>query len=327
MLTITGRDGVTRNATQLVQSITWGGDIRQCARTLDMPLLSDPMDESVPELPCPMGSGVSLSVGGKDLFSGYVFSRQRDTGQHTIDLGCVDRGLYLKRNEGHYKFNGQTAEEIARIVCSDFGISVGVLAQTGVRLRRNFPGTSLYQIIQTAYTLAAEATGERYAIRFRGEKLEVLAKKQDERTLVLEPGSNLLSTTVSESVEDMVNQVAIYNENGVLVSTEKDNEAIRLYGLMQAYLKREKGRDVTAEAKSILDDNGVEQKITVTLLGNSGLLAGGSVVMREPVTGLYGLFWIDSDTHTWKNGIYQTKLVLSFRNMMDEQTAGSLPKA
>ena len=36
-----------------------------------------------------------------------------------------------------------------------------------------------------------------------------------------------------------------------------------------------------------------------------------------------GLFWIDADAHTWKNGQYFCKLTLNFRNLLDETSAGS----
>lgn len=75
----------------------------------------------------------------------------------------------------------------------------------------------------------------------------------------------------------------------------------------------------------MLDDNGVEQKITLNNLGNIANVTGGTVVVREPYTGLYGLFFIDSDVHTWKNGLYLNKLVVNFKNMMDEKDVGSLP--
>ena len=61
----------------------------------------------------------------------------------------------------------------------------------------------------------------------------------------------------------------------------------------------------------------------MTNLGNTSLIAGEAVILREPLTGQQGLFWIDSDTHTWQNGLYQNRLVLNFRNLMDEQSAGS----
>lgn len=51
------------------------------------------------------------------------------------------------------------------------------------------------------------------------------------------------------------------------------------------------------------------------------------MVVREPYTGLYGLFYIDSDTHEWKRGQYYNKLTLNYNRIMDEQEAGSLPNA
>lgn len=321
-LIITGTDGVRWECAELGQTFTWSGDVRQCARTLDTALM--------PDTPCALGSRVQFSVDGTVRLDGYIFERQREMDAQAdplIGLACVDRGVYLKRNEGAYKFSALTPEAIARRVCADFGIQVGPLAETGVKVSRNFPGVSLYKIISTAYTLAAEQTGERYAIRFRGEALEVVVKKQGPSTPVIQPGSSLRGGNVAESVSDMVNQVAIYNESGVRVGVQKDEQAIQLYGLMQAYLKQSKGTDAVKEARAILEDNAIGRKVSVTVQGDPALVAGGCVVMREPVTGLYGLFWIDSDTHTWtKDGDYSTKLVLNFRNVMDEQEAGSPPK-
>ena len=52
----------------------------------------------------------------------------------------------------------------------------------------------------------------------------------------------------------------------------------------------------------------------------------GTSVTNKVITGVDGLFWITADSHTVKQGIYQTKVTLDFRNLMDEQTAGSLPE-
>lgn len=314
----------TQDATALMQSCTWAGNGKQVGRTLDVSLTASPVDKRLPVIPCSLGDGAQLFRNGELLFDGFVFSRDKDTGGSGIGLGCFDRGIYLKRNEAAYLFTNQTPESITRRVCGDFGISVGALASTGVPVSRNFPGVSLYKIIQTGYTLAAEQTGGRYQIRFRGAALEVVEKKQGERTLVLRPGSNLISASVSESVENMVNQVAIYDKNGARVSEQKDGQAVGLYGLMQAYLQQAEGQDTAKQARRLLEDGAVSQTVTVSCLGNPALIAGECVVVREPYTGVYGLFWIDADTHTWKNGLYQCKLTLNFRNLMDEQEAGKL---
>ena len=325
-LLITDNKGTT-DVTGLIQSITWSGDYMQCARTLEFGLTSSPTDKSVPVVTCELGNSVVFMQDNRVLFEGYIFERQKDTESSVINIVCYDKGIYLKRNEGTYKFSGITPEAIAKRICTDFGITLGSFVSTGVKITRNFIGVSLHKIIQTSYTLASEKTGKKYMIRFDGSKLNVVEKKVTDETLIIEGGSNLMSASTSESITGMVNQVAIYNADDKLVGTQKDAEAIKLYGLMQSYMKQPEGEDVTAKAKKHIADNGVSQKITINNLGNIANITGGTVVVREPYTGLYGLFYIDSDVHTWKNGQYYNKLVLNFKNMMDEQQAGSLPNA
>lgn len=185
----------------------------------------------------------------------------------------------------------------------------------------------LYKIIATAYTLASRTTGKQYHIGFRGAQLFVTEKGPDERTLVIAGKSNLIAANTSESIESMVNAVAIYDAAGNLVRTQEDAEAIARYGRMQEVLKQTKKDDKASEAQKLLDGGGVKQTITVDCLGNTANTAGGSVVVREPYTGLYGLFYIDSDVHEWKRGQYYNKLTLNYKRMMDEQEAGSLPNA
>ena len=327
-LRLTGPDGATRDATALAQYVTWGGAYNQVARTLDFALAASQVDKGLPAIDCPPGSRAQFYREGALLFDGFVLSRQRDTLSDVVEVSCADRGLYLKRNMAAYRFRGQTPEAVARRVAADFGLTVGALAATGVPVTRNFPGVSLYKIIQTAYTLAAAATGERYMVRFRGEALEVVAKRQGPETLVIRPGANLISLTATDSMEKMVNQVIILDKNGTQVGAAvKNAEAITRYGLFQATINQTKGRDAAAEARKTLADGALEQKITAQVRGNPGLIAGNCAVLQEPVTGLYGLCWIDSDTHTFKGGDYQVKLVLNFRNLMDEVEAGRLPSA
>lgn len=321
------RDGGMADASALFQNAEWAGSYQQAARTLDFSIPVSSVDKGLPTVPCELGTRAQLYRSGTLLFDGYVFSRTRDTEGNTVDLSCADRGLYLNRNTVWYKFRNQTPEAMAKRVCADFGITVGTLAATGVSLSRNFPGVPLYKLIQTGYTLASRQTGERYLIRFQGMALEVVAKKQGESTLAIRPGSNLITLSVSESVEQMVNQVVIYDSSGNRLSTQSDQDAIDKYGLMQDILQKTDSADASAEAKSMLEDGQAEQKITVTVLGNPTLIAGNCVVLQEPVTQLWGLCWIDEDSHTWKNGLYQTKLTLNFRNLMDEQEAGRVPTA
>ena len=61
--------------------------------------------------------------------------------------------------------------------------------------------------------------------------------KQSEESVVLVPGSNLLSCVSKESASAMTNSVAIYDDQYKLVSTQEDGEAVKLYGLMRAAIR------------------------------------------------------------------------------------------
>ena len=175
-------------------------------------------------------------------------------------------------------------------------------------------------MIQSAYTDAGEELGKKYIVRFEGTNLCVREKVRRDTT-VLESGVNLLSSSVTESVADMVNQVVIVDENNKVLQTLKNAADIQRYGLAQAMLKQT-AEDLTAQAKQMLEDGREEQKITVQNFGNPDYITGNAVVLKDTVTGLSGLFWIDSDVHSWKNGLYQNRLTLNFRNLMNEKDAG-----
>jgi len=317
--------GKTTDVSGLAPTITWSGDYQQCARSLEFGLLSSPTDKDIPVVKCSLGDAVSFEQDSTELFEGWIFSREKSTDGSTIDLGCFDRGFYLNKNEAFYKFTNSTPEAITRRVAADFGIPVGDIAQTGIKITRNFPGVSLYNIIETAYTLASQENGKKYHILFKGAKLCVIEKKVTDNTLIIEGGSNLMDATMSESIEDMVNQVTIYDNSGKHIKTVTNAEAVKLYGVMQNYLEQSDSEDTAAKAQKLLKDNGVKQKITVDNLGNTANITGGTVVVHEPYTGVYGLFYINSDSHEWKNGLYLNKLTLDFKNIMDEQDAGELP--
>ena len=313
----------TWDVTMLVPAVTWSGDYQDAARRLDFSLLAPLPDEHIPAVECPLGSAVQLYEGDTLLFDGFVFSRTKNTEQSQISLTCFDRGIYLKRNRVSKKYSGKTPEAIVRELAAEFGMEAGAVAETGVPVSRNFFGAALYDIILTAYTLASRRTGATYNLRFRGAKLCVSASEPDSETLLLQGKCNLINATTTESVQNMVNAVGIYDTNDKLVRIEENAEYIKLYGRMQEYRKQTRDDNMRSAARKLLAEKGVEQKITVNSLGDARNTAGGFVAVEEPYTGLTGLFFFESDTHEWKRGQYYNKLTLSFKRMMDEKEAGS----
>ncbi|MEG0780763.1 MAG: hypothetical protein RR426_09175 [Oscillospiraceae bacterium] len=308
----------TENITGLLQSKTWSGSARDCCRQLSFDVLTAGL--------CELGGLTRLYHGTEVLFSGHIRERTRDAALHTIGCVAYDHGLFLKTNSTYLQVRGRTPEDVTAALCGEFGIAVGALAATGVKLRRNFMGVTLYGIIQTLYTLAAEQTGKQYQIRFLGDRLHVVVREKTADTIRLLPGVNLLDCVAGESTTGMVTRVAVFDEQCRKKATYDSPEGFTaLYGLMQTAIRADKREDPATTAKQLLADGGIQTTLTVSCLGNTKLITGNSVAVHEPVTGTDGLFWITSDRHSFQHGIYCTKLTLSFHNLMDRQEAGSLP--
>lgn len=315
--------GKDTDITQFVQSVTWGGGYNQRARTLTLPVLCANYGIGQQPPDCPVGADILFFTGDNLRFYGKIKDRYLDTSRNIRELSCVDLGLYLG-NQVSRRYKSITPESLTETLCREFGIKVGNLARTGVRFSRNFAGESIYKIIQTAYTLAPRTQESKYVTRFRGMELEVVEKTPGPSTLILRPGSNLISATVKDSIESLVTQVEIRNNSGAVVGTVKNAELQTLYGVIQTSIVQATGKNARVEAKRILDDNTESQTITVEGLGSPDTISGDCVILQDPLSGQKGLFWVDADTHYWsKDGRYTSKLTLNFRNLMDTAQAGT----
>lgn len=305
--------GESQDATELVQSLSWTGDIRQTARELTAALVI-PRDGSIEIPPLEEGAWLTLEAKEKTRFFGPLLTCSTSSQSFVVNLSALDRGRFLAGNQGFYKFTDVTAEEAARTICGDFDIPVASLASTGVTLSQNFPGTStLDQIIRKLYTMAGEENGKRYQIRFTGEGALEVVEKPDTASLEI---AQTMGVSNTWNIEKLNNRVAIYTDDGALVRNVDDGGSLSLNGQLSHVIVQRSGEDTGAEAQAWLEDNGLQQSLTVEVLDPPlDLLAGSAVILRDTGSGVSGLFWVDTDTHTWKNGQHFGKFSLNFRNI------------
>lgn len=314
--------GGTRDITKILSHWTWSGD----KATISRQLTGEVAYIEGSGLPVPeIGDLLTMADGGSKLFEGVVLQRSLGSEDSTMSFTAFDYGYYLQRNDGTYKFTGASPEEITRLACADREIPVAQLPTTGLRLWRKFAAVRLNQLITTAWTLASEKDGKVYAIRYTPDGLLVKERTVSSSSLVLKAASNLMNATTKEDATQMVNSVAIYDANGNFLRRTGDSAAQKLCGVMEQHVTQREGKeaDADAAAKKTLEDGKLQKTVTVNVLGDTGLLTGETVVVRESKTGLTGVFWIDADTHTWKNKNYYTKLTLNCRNVMATANAGS----
>ena len=312
----------TRDITTILTMWTWSGDKATISRQLSGTVAY--IENS--RLPVPeIGDLVTMLEGTEKKFVGIILQRSLGSEDSTMDFTAFDYGYYLQRNDGTYKFTGASPEEMTRLVCGDRSIPVAQLPSTGIQLWRKFAGVKLNQLITTVWTLASEKNGKTYALRYTPAGLLVKERSVSQSSLVLKASSNLMDATTKEDASQMVNSVAIYDSNGNFLRRIGDSEAQKLCGVMEQHVTQSEGKeaDADATAKKALEDGKLKKTVTVNVLGDTTLLTGETVEVREAKTGLTGIFWIDADVHTWKNKTYYTKLTLNCRNVMATANAGS----
>lgn len=311
--------GSPRDLAQLVQSITWSGSDQETARALSCSV-AVPRDGSVEPPQLEEGAGLTFRVQGTPLFTGPLLAATTTTLSAVVDLTALDNGRFLVGNDGWYQFKDTAPEQAAAAVCGDFGIPVAGLAPGGATVSRKFPGVALDKIIRTMYAMAGEQTGKRFLVRFTGAGALEVVEKPSSATVEIQ---STMGVTNTWDISKLQNSVAIYTDTGALVRRVEDQSSIGLNGRLEHVITQRGDEDAGPEAQAWLEDHGLQQTLTVETLGDTRLISGNAVKLRDTGSGVSGLFWIESDTHTWKNKQYLTKIKLNFRNLADDSAAGS----
>ena len=312
-------NGETLDITNLLISITWSGDYKSCARKLEFSLISSPMDKNIPKVDIPLMSAISFYEDDNELFSGFVYEREKSS-DNSINFLCYDHCAKLNDIKVSYNIKNETASTIYNKFLSDYGFSKGNIVGASTPIKKVFLGVKAYDMIMTAYTEEAKKTGKKYMVYSKSGKFCASEKGNVKLKLSFEEGKNILSSSFKESVSNMVNKVLIVDDNGDKISEVKNDDWLKTYGLFQDVYKVQEDKDSNTEAKAMLKD--IEQSCSLTGFGDTTCITGYGVQVKDTHTGLVGLFYIDSDTHTWEGGNYTIDLELNFKNIMDEVSSG-----
>lgn len=306
-----------RDLSELVESITWGGDSGQISRKLEFTVAQNVLDKNFPAAAVNEGDQVLLQdPSGTCIFGGIIFDIDKTAGSNQIRYLAYDLLFYINGSEITKDYYG-TPEDIARDVCAALGISAGTMAATGIIIANPCVKKTGYQIIQSSYTAAARQNGKVYQIVMeRVSQVSVIEKGQDSG-VILTGDANLSGASYKTTLKNLVNKVLITDKKGAVIDTVEDLESQAAYGTIQKILQKEEDKDADAEAKNML--KGSEPTASVTGLPDDiQAVSGYAVLVQEHETGLIGRFYIESDSHTYANGESAMSLTLSFQNLMDE---------
>lgn len=316
------QDGFQYDISQVVSTVSWGGDVREAARRLELEIAYGRYYYT-PKYTPPLGSIIMLK-NEKELFRGVVWEVSRGT-EGTAHITCFDHAIYLTNNVTTYKFVNMTPEAIITKFCNDFGITVGSLAPTGVNLAKLIlRDHALYDMALVALTEATKRNGKKYHLIMREGKLNTEEKgKQVLRWLITE-GQNLMEASRNESLSDMRNRVVIVGDKDQVLADLQNADLIKNYGMLQEY-KREsniKAGEAQVIAQNLLKELAkVSQALEITALGIDDVEAGKSVEIKETLTGITGQYYVLNDEHKLENGVHTMRLVLSLETVVATKEA------
>ena len=98
------------------------------------------------------GSAVRLTVDGKKVFYGFVFTQKRDK-DGIIEVTAYDQLRYLN-NKDTYVYENKTASELLQMIATDFELQAGTIEDTGFKIpSRIEENTTLFDMLENALDL------------------------------------------------------------------------------------------------------------------------------------------------------------------------------
>ncbi len=298
------------------ESIEWTGTDNQCSRQISFTLPSNPYDKDFKQLNIKLGDLVYLYDDSTQLFVGTITTREKSAAVGTASYVAMDFMHHLLRSNGTYKFKKTTPEKIAKKVCSDLKIQTTDLAKTKCNIAKIFfQDQCIYDMIIRAYRKAKAHTGKRYMPVMCGKKVSVIEKGK-KSGVKLTQGVDITGATYSDTTDNMVNLVKIYNDSMKKLGQVQNKDHVSSYGVYQQTYTKESGVNAKKQAKAMMV--GVTKEASVEAIGNVKAISGYSIEINDKATGLTGTFYITGDTHTFVDGTHTMSLELSWKNTMEE---------
>ena len=319
-------NGVATDITDVIKSISCTGDKAQAARKLDITLTYPIWDRNQPRTQITTGTKVWLLLSGQEIFRGIVWDRTLNSASEDMPLVAYDYLIYLTKSKVTFNFTNITPEDATAKICSELGIEVGDLANTGITVNRLISQKTGYEAIMEMYTQASKTNGNKYIPVMDGAKLSVIEKGNIVADYTLRSrldgvGNNMLGTSYRDTMDGMINKVKIYDDKNNYVGEVSNDSQVNNYGLLQDNYTKEADKDSGVVANGML--KGIQQDVTIPALGNwecrTGYAVNTEIFYIDNLQN--ATMFIDGDTHTWEPGTgkYTMSLNLSYKNAMDSK--------
>lgn len=326
LIIIKGEQGY--DVTQLVETIKWKGRKGSSARTLTATLIDDDgYKHARSGIDVEKGHQCLFNYNGKELFRGIIMT-QTQTNRKKLQFTAYDNGIYLANNKDTFTYENKTASDVFRDCCTRFGLPMGEVAKCSYKIPELTKSkTTAFDAIADALSLDFDATGIRHYVASSKGKLSLLTRRENIMQWVIEVGQNITTYSYTRSIEDIKTRVKMVSKEGTTVAEKKNAALEKRIGVFQEIDQPDESL-TTAQVNdliaSILEEKSTpERTLNVEAVGIADVISGIGVYIIIPELGLSRTFYVDEDTHTFKDNMHTMTLKLNYANDLAKEEKNS----
>lgn len=315
-----------KDVTEYIISFTWSGDNSEAARKVEFSIAFNNVskDSSFINPKIELGSTVIVkyieSVSDLDskeitLFKGKIWIQNRDTSSFEKRFTAYDDLIFLAKSKLNKKFKDSTVYDDIKQVANEWGFNVVLDKGVTLDAKGDFiaDGMSCTEIFKKALSLQSAKDNKKYSIMALDENNNIIIGDNSTKEVAnfsLTDKTNIISSSHSESIENLVSLVYISDTNGDTSPDKsvKGEWAFNRFGKVTEIYKPDDKVDTKTAATQLL--HSVDIEASLSAIGNIYCVAGKSIEIQEE--NLKGKFFIKSDSHSFSNGQHTMNLTLDF---------------
>ena len=311
------QDGVTKDITQLIESVTWSGRKGAAGRKITA-VLVDSKDHPQSGIDVEKGSQCIFKWEGKELFRGLIIKQGKNR-RKKMTIEARDNLIHFANNDDTFNYTNVTASEVFIDCCKRFQIAYGGVVDTKHKIPKlPKPDSTLWDVNLDALSQTYKATGERYYIKSELGKAILFKRKESIKQWVIETGANLIDYDYSKSIEGIKTRIRLVSDNGTVLAEEANASLESKIGIFQKTIKPDdklnEGQLTQMISTMLKEESTVAQSLNITGLGIPDVISGVGIYVLIQDIGIKRSFYVDEDSHTFKGRYHEMKLTLNFTN-------------
>lgn len=318
--------------THLITRFTWSGDREEAARKLEFSYAYNPKDVGFPNYLIDLGDYIEVTVDDAKIFIGRVFFRKRNTTNNTYDITCYDGLIYLAKSKVSLVFNATNVIDAFKRVCAEVEVPIGQLPDIPTVVNFVADKKTCTEVFKMLFDKTKADIDKDYTAILLADGINLIEKGTVIEEYIARDTYDVVSSSHSESIEEMVNRVKTVDAAGNVIRIDNDDELIKKYGIFQdiyknqpppkekkASKKKTSTTSITPKKPKFPVDNvarakakiqGIKMESSISAVGNIQCISGYSIVIEEEQ--LKGVFFIKSDNHTFENNVHTMELNLEY---------------